>query len=397
MGVNIGGGGEVAVTQPFLNLLHGNAVCQKKAGAAVAQIVEADRTQTVFLQQLRELLGNVVGTDDVPDLVHTQIAEIIPIVAFTAQAAVGVLLTFQHQQTVTDGRHKGQRPQTGFRFCAVCLHQNLFAVDGCLRDDVLDLQRVGFKVDGIPFQTQHLAAAQAVEGCQQNRDLQFGALCDLRQSIQELNSFSSLALQTFQDELFPQLIELYQTNPAQLKAVLGDQIIPLDRAILGWTEAQEKLRLKEEVEQLGGPDDLYRENCLYEHFMWEYEQNPNAKYYGQFGGAHVLLSNYSGKVYRVQNSFVTRLSSLASPLHEALTVIDGVLSLEVGALGNSTTNNAILYNTVLANPPIEKSNKFYSDSPDISDTNFAQYVLLFEDPAKLTVTKERSGAYWKYH
>ena len=35
MGVNIGGGGEVAVTQPFLNLLHGNAVCQKKAGAAV--------------------------------------------------------------------------------------------------------------------------------------------------------------------------------------------------------------------------------------------------------------------------------------------------------------------------------------------------------------------------
>ena len=48
---------------------------------------------------------------------------------------------------------------------------------------MLDLQRVGFKVDGIPFQTQHLAAAQTVEGCQQNRDLQLGALCDLRQSM----------------------------------------------------------------------------------------------------------------------------------------------------------------------------------------------------------------------
>ena len=103
--------------------------------------MEADRTQTVFLQQLRELLGNVVGTDDVPNLVHTQIAEIIPIVAFTAQAAVGVLLTFQHQQTVTDGRHKGQRPQAGLRFCTISLHQNLFAVDGCLRDDVLDIRR----------------------------------------------------------------------------------------------------------------------------------------------------------------------------------------------------------------------------------------------------------------
>lgn len=105
MGVNIGGGGEVAVTQPFLNLLHGNAVCQKKAGAAMTQVMKADRTQTVFLQQLRELLGNVVGADDVPDLAHTQIAQILPIVAFTAQAAVGVLLAFQHQQAVTDVGH----------------------------------------------------------------------------------------------------------------------------------------------------------------------------------------------------------------------------------------------------------------------------------------------------
>jgi len=48
---------------------------------------------------------------------------------------------------------------------------------------VLDLQRVFLKVNRIPFQTQHLAAAQAVEGCQQNRDLQLGALCDLRQSM----------------------------------------------------------------------------------------------------------------------------------------------------------------------------------------------------------------------
>ena len=149
----------------------------------MTQVVEADRTQTVFLQQLRELLGNVVGADDVPDLVHTQIAQILPVVAFTAQAAVGFLLTFQHQQAVTDGRHKGQRPQAGLGFCTISLYQNLFAVDGCLRNDVLDLQRVGFKVDGIPSQTQHLAAAQTIERCQQNRDLQLGALCDLRQSV----------------------------------------------------------------------------------------------------------------------------------------------------------------------------------------------------------------------
>ena len=60
--------------QPFLDLLHGNAVCQKKAGTTMAQIVEADGGQTVFHQQLRELLGNRIRAEDVPDLVHTQIA-----------------------------------------------------------------------------------------------------------------------------------------------------------------------------------------------------------------------------------------------------------------------------------------------------------------------------------
>ena len=105
MCVDVSGGRKGAVPQPFLNLLHGYAVHHHQAGTAVAQIVKADRTQPVFLQQLRELLGNVVGADDVPDLAHTQIAQILPIVAFTAQAAVGVLLAFQHQQAVTDVGH----------------------------------------------------------------------------------------------------------------------------------------------------------------------------------------------------------------------------------------------------------------------------------------------------
>lgn len=99
----------------------------------VTQVVEADRTQTVFLQQLRELLGNVVGADDVPNLVHTQIAEIIPVVAFTAQTAVGVLLAFQHQQAVTYGRHKGQRPQAGLRFArSACTRTFLPSMDACV-------------------------------------------------------------------------------------------------------------------------------------------------------------------------------------------------------------------------------------------------------------------------
>ena len=47
MGVDVGRGGDVAVTQPFLDLLHGHALFQQQAGAGVAQIVETDLPQAV--------------------------------------------------------------------------------------------------------------------------------------------------------------------------------------------------------------------------------------------------------------------------------------------------------------------------------------------------------------
>ena len=210
-------------------------------------------------------------------------------------------------------------------------------------------------------------------------------------AIREQNPFSSLQLQTFQEKFLPQLAELYHIKLEQLETVLGTQTVCLERALLGWEEAQEQQRLKGETEQLGGPDGSYREDCL-----WEYQQKPDAKYYGQFGGAHVLMSDYSGKLYRVQNSFVSRLAEIGSPLNGKLTVIDGCLTFEIGDLGKSDVNKATLYNTTRAGPPIHKMNKFYmnSSAPDVS---YAQYVLLFEHPDALTAAKEYTGSYWKYH
>ena len=178
--------------------------------------------------------------------------------------------------------------------------------------------------------------------------------------------------------------------------MLGTQTVYLERALLGWEEAQEQRRLKEETEQLGGPDGSYRENCLYEHFMWEYQQRPDAKYYGQFGGAHVLMSDYSGKLYRVQNSFVSRLAEIGSPLNGKLTVVDGCLTFEIGDLGGTGTNRATLYRTARARPPVRDRNKFYTDG-SAPDAGYAQYVLLFEHPDALTAAKEYTGSYWKYH
>lgn len=53
MGVDIRRSGEVAVSQPLLNILEGNAVGQQQAGAAVAQIVKAHLRYPLFCYVLR--------------------------------------------------------------------------------------------------------------------------------------------------------------------------------------------------------------------------------------------------------------------------------------------------------------------------------------------------------
>ena len=49
MGVDVGRGGNIAVTQPGLDLLHLDAAAQQKAGAAVLRIVKQGRRKAVFL------------------------------------------------------------------------------------------------------------------------------------------------------------------------------------------------------------------------------------------------------------------------------------------------------------------------------------------------------------
>ena len=166
---------------------------------------------------------------------------------------------------------------------------------------------------------------------------------------------------------------------------------------MGWQEAWERQKLRGKVEQLGGSDDVYRENCLYEHFMREYQKRPDTKYYGEFGAGHVLMSDYSGKIYRVQNSLVARLAEEGSPLNGKQTVIDGGLTFEIGNLGESDTNHIILYNTARAKNAAAESGKFFAASPDIPDEKIAQYAILFEHPDQITSSEEHPGWYSLSH
>ena len=106
MSIDIGCGGEIAVSQPLLNLLHGNAIGEKQAGARVAEVVEANGAHPVGFEEFGEGFRDVVGAEDVAYLVYTQVTEIFLVVAPPAQLLVGFLLALEFQQAVPNLRDK---------------------------------------------------------------------------------------------------------------------------------------------------------------------------------------------------------------------------------------------------------------------------------------------------
>lgn len=207
--------------------------------------------------------------------------------------------------------------------------------------------------------------------------------------------------QRFQNSLLPQLIEQMQTQPEQLEIVLGDKMIHLERALLGW---QQELTCNElndyQAElQLGGKAMAYREDVLYANLRRIYQENPTAKYFGSFGAAHVQMTRYvgDGTVHWIDNCFVSRMAGEESFLDGKLTVIDGDVTHEIGNLDESDTNHIILYNTARAKNPAAESGKFFAESPDIPDEKIAQYVMLFEHPDQITNSEEHPGWYWLNH
>ena len=82
--VNIRRRADVAVTQPLLNVLEGNAVGQQQAGAAVTQIVKAHPAQAVVLQEFWECRGQIIGPHPLAQLVHKYKSIIFVIVTVAA-------------------------------------------------------------------------------------------------------------------------------------------------------------------------------------------------------------------------------------------------------------------------------------------------------------------------
>ena len=97
MRINIRGGREIAVSQPLLNHLHRDVVCQKQTGARVAQIVKADAPQMIILQDNLERIGEIIRLEQIAHCVYADVVCVFFVVAPTAQLAVFFLFLLQGQ------------------------------------------------------------------------------------------------------------------------------------------------------------------------------------------------------------------------------------------------------------------------------------------------------------
>lgn len=96
MGVDVCCGIKRGMSQPILNLFHGNALCQKQAGTAVPEVMEANFPQPILRQQQLKMIGNVVGPKQLAHLVNTDIVLIVSTVRAFEQALVTKLACVLH-------------------------------------------------------------------------------------------------------------------------------------------------------------------------------------------------------------------------------------------------------------------------------------------------------------
>lgn len=174
---------EIAVTEPFLDLLERYMIGQQKAGAAVAQIVEPDAAQTVPLQNKLEVPGKVFGADAIAHFVDADIPLDLPAVAIPAQPTIFGLFGLQPQQQAADRRCEWQRPAAGFRLGGVPGDDSVFAIHVAAGHGVLNRDRAILKVDGVPLEAQHLAPAKPVERGQLHRRFDDQPLHTVKQPV----------------------------------------------------------------------------------------------------------------------------------------------------------------------------------------------------------------------
>lgn len=165
--IDICRGTHIAMSKPFLDLLHWHALCEEHRGAGVAKVVESDLLQIMLLQQLPEVSGDEVGIVELAECIH---ADVVGVLLRVRRAHhlfhLFLLLAMTYQFASHEGLQR-QRAVGGFCF------QSVLGDDSFLGgvDSVADGQRVLGKVDCRPFQSDHLASPKSVVSGKEDGDI----------------------------------------------------------------------------------------------------------------------------------------------------------------------------------------------------------------------------------
>ena len=77
MSIDVGCGREGAVSEPDLNLFHGDSFAEKQAGTSMPKIMEADLLEVVLLDHPSEVFCHIIGSEELAGLIDTDVVEVI--------------------------------------------------------------------------------------------------------------------------------------------------------------------------------------------------------------------------------------------------------------------------------------------------------------------------------
>lgn len=118
------------------------------------------------------MLGKIIRMKAHSHRVHIDVVEIIRAVIFAADLPIQLLLLFHLFKHLLTGRDKGKCPAARFGFGPVACYIRHNAIDFHTDNGMLNADFLVLKVNSIPFQSDDLTPAQAVECCHDN-----GKLC----------------------------------------------------------------------------------------------------------------------------------------------------------------------------------------------------------------------------
>lgn len=149
----------------------------------VTKIVIANFPQTVLLQKLCKGFGEIMWGEQPSHFIHTDVTQIVLVIAFAAHTLKFVLLLLFMLQKLLESRDQGQRSHAGFRFGYVLslLHSLSVNVTGYNR--MPDGYRVILEVDGVPFQADGLASAQTIKRSEKDGDFKLTPFCGFKEFL----------------------------------------------------------------------------------------------------------------------------------------------------------------------------------------------------------------------